>query len=230
MILPVLPVYHQEMDESAQLKDKVALVTGASSGIGAATAQLLTASGAKVAAVARRKDLLDQLGVAETYAVDLSDPLQAQQLAADVEDAHGRVDILVNNAAVRIDGPMDQVSVEDLDSSFQLNALTPFVLAGRLLPGMKSRGEGVIANVVAPKVSGGRKEMGAYAASKAALESTTQTLRQEAGGSSGVAVFAFDPGWVKTDLAPDGTDTPEEAAKRLVAHIEAGKGSREVLS
>ena len=218
------------MDESAQLKDKVALVTGASSGIGAATAQLLTASGAKVAAVARRKDLLDQLGVAETYAVDLSDPLQAQQLAADVEDAHGRVDILVNNAAVRIDGPMDQVSVEDLDSSFQLNALTPFVLAGRLLPGMKSRGEGVIANVVAPKVSGGRKEMGAYAASKAALESTTQTLRQEAGGSSGVAVFAFDPGWVKTDLAPDGTDTPEEAAKRLVAHIEAGKGSREVLS
>ena len=218
------------MDEAAQLKDKVALVTGASSGIGAATAQLLTASGAKVAAVARRKDLLDQLGVAETYAVDLSDPLQAQQLAADVEDAHGQVDILVNNAAVRIDGPMDQVSVEDLDSSFQLNALTPFVLAGRLLPGMKSRGEGVIANVVAPKVSGGRKEMGAYAASKAALESTTQTLRQEAGGSSGVAVFAFDPGWVKTDLAPDGTDTPEEAAKRLVAHIEAGKGSREVLS
>lgn len=218
------------MDHSAQLKGKVALVTGASSGIGAATARLLTASGARVAAVARRKDLLDQLGVAETYAVDLSDPLQAQQLAADVEDAHGQVDILVNNAAIRIDGPMDQVSVEDLDSSFQLNALTPFVLAGRLLPGMKSRGEGVIANVVAPKVSGGRKEMGAYAASKAALESTTQTLRQEAGGSSGVAVFAFDPGWVKTDLAPDGTDTPEEAAKRLVAHIGAGKGSREVLS
>jgi uncharacterized protein len=218
------------MEEDSRIEGKVVLLTGASSGIGAATAQLLTAKGAIVVAVARRKDLLDQLGVAETYAVDLSDPSQAQQLAADVEDAHGRVDVLVNNAAVRVDGSVDQVSVEDLDSSFQLNALTPFVLAGRLLPGMKTRREGVIANVVAPKVSGGRKEMGAYAASKAALESTTQTLRQEAGGSSGVAVFAFDPGWVKTDLAPDGTDTPEEAAKRLVEHIEAGKSSRDVLS
>lgn len=217
------------MEGSFQLEGKVALVTGASSGIGAATAKLLSSKGATVAAVARRKDLLDQLGAAESYAVDLSDPQQAQQLAADVEDAHGRVDILVNNAAVRIDGSIDQISVEDLDSSFQLNALTPFVLAGRLMPGMKDRGEGVIANLVAPKVSGGRKEMGAYAASKAALESTTQTLRQEAGGSSGVAVFAFDPGWVKTDLAPDGTDTPEAAAERLVAHIEAGKSSRDVL-
>ena len=218
------------MTNTDQLEGKVALVTGASSGIGAATARLLTSKGVTVAAVARRKDLLDGLGAAETYAVDLSDPLQAQQVAADVEDAHGRVDILINNAAVRIDGPIDQISVEDLDSSFQLNALTPFVLAGKLLPGMKQRGEGVIANVVAPKVSGGRKEMGAYAASKAALESTTQTLRQEAGGSSGVGVFAFDPGWVKTDLAPDGTDTPEDAAERLVGHVEAGKSSREVLS
>lgn len=218
------------MAGEASLDGKVALVTGASSGIGAATARLLAQRGATVVAVARRKDLLDQLGVTETESVDLSDPVQAQQLAANVEDRHGRVDILVNNAAVRIDGPADQISLEDLDSSFQLNALTPFVLAGRLLPGMKSRGEGVIANVVAPKVSSGRKEMGAYAASKAALESTTQTLRQEAGGSSGVAVFAFDPGWVKTDLAPDGNDSPEEAAERLVAHIEAGKGSRDILA
>ena len=220
----------RSVSDQGSLGGKIALVTGASSGIGAATARLLKQRGAIVVAVARRQDLLDQLGVDETESVDLSDPVQAQQLAANVEDRHGRVDILVNNAAVRIDGPADQISVEDLDSSFQLNALTPFVLAGRLLPGMKARGEGVIANVVAPKVSGGRKEMGAYAASKAALESTTQTLRQEAGGSSGVAVFAFDPGWVKTDLAPDGTDTPEDAAEKLVSHIETGKGSREVLS
>ena len=71
--------------------------------------------------------------------------------------------------------------------------------------------------------------MGAYAASKAALESLTQTLRQEVGGK-GVAVFAFDPGWVRTDLAPDGKEEPEAAAGRLVAHLAAGKGSREVLS
>jgi NAD(P)-dependent dehydrogenase (short-subunit alcohol dehydrogenase family) len=86
-----------------------------------------------------------------------------------------------------------------------------------------------VCNVAAPKVSGGRRGMGAYAASKAALESFTQTLRQEVGGK-GIAVFAFDPGWVRTDLAPDGPDAPEDAAARLLVHLRAGKGSREVLA
>ena len=116
-------------------------------------------------------------------------------------EAHGRVDVLVNNAGVRIDGAVADVGLEDLDRAFQVNALSPFALAGALAGPMAERGEGVIANVVAPKVSGGRKGMGAYAASKAALESVTQTLRQEVGGR-GVAVFAFDPGWVKTGARP----------------------------
>jgi NAD(P)-dependent dehydrogenase (short-subunit alcohol dehydrogenase family) len=72
--------------------------------------------------------------------------------------------------------------------------------------------------------------MAPYAASKAALWSFTQTLRQEVGGK-GVSVFGFDPGWVKTDLAPDGNDTPEAAAARLVARIaEAPRSAREPLT
>jgi NAD(P)-dependent dehydrogenase (short-subunit alcohol dehydrogenase family) len=95
---------------------------------------------------------------------------------------------------------------------------------------MVERGEGVVANVLAPQVSPGRRGMGAYAASKAALESFTQTLRQEVGGGKGVAVFGFDPGWVKTELAPDGSDEPEEAAGRLLAAITRGRSSRDILS
>ena len=212
------------------LSGSVCLVTGASSGIGAALARQLTARGAVVAAAARRGTLLGSLGVASVHSADLSDPADALRLADEVLGTHGRVDVLVNNAGVRIDGAVAGVSLDDLDRSFQVNALSPFVLAGRLAPGMVERGSGVIASVVAPQISGGRRGMGAYAASKAALESLTQTLRQEVGGGRGVAVFAFDPGWVRTALAPDGPGEPDGAAARLVGHVEAGRSAREILS
>jgi NAD(P)-dependent dehydrogenase (short-subunit alcohol dehydrogenase family) len=213
-----------------ELRGSVCLVTGASSGIGAALVRALSARGATVAAAARRTDLLAGLGAASSHRVDLSDPADALRLADEVVGAHGRVDVLVNNAGVRVDGTVAEVSLEDLDRSFQVNALSPFVLAGGLAPGMVERGSGVIANVVAPQVSGGRRGMGAYAASKAALESLTQTLRQEIGAGKGVAVFAFDPGWVRTDLAPDGPEDPAAAAERLAAHVQGGRSAREILS
>jgi len=212
------------------LSGRVCLVTGASSGIGAALVRALNARGALVAAAARREDLLAGLGTASTHRVDLSDPADAQRLAAAVLRAHGRVDVLVNNAGVRLDGAVTEVDLDDLDRSFQVNVLSPFVLAGCLAPGMVERGSGVVANVLAPKVSGGRRGMGAYAASKAALESLTQTLRQEIGGARGVAVFGFDPGWVRTALAPDGPEDPQDAAERLLGHLEAARSSREILS
>jgi NAD(P)-dependent dehydrogenase (short-subunit alcohol dehydrogenase family) len=212
-----------------ELSGKVVLVTGASRGIGRATAEALVARGATVAAAASTTDALGDLGAASTHAFDLSDPANAAALAEEVEQAHGRVDVLVNNAGTRVDQLITHVDLEDLDRSFQVNALSPYVLAGRLASGMAERGEGVVVNLVAPVVSPGRRGMGPYASSKAALESLTNTLRQEVGGK-GVAVFGFDPGWVKTDLAPDGKEEPAAVAERLVAHIEAGKGSKTPLS
>lgn len=211
------------------LPGSVCLVTGASSGIGAATARALAARGALVAATARRGGLLAGCGAASTHVADLSDPADALRLADEVLERYGRVDVLVNNAGVRVDGPVAEIALDDLDRSFQVNVLSPFVLCGRLAPGMVDRGAGVIANVAAPQVSGGRRTMGAYAASKAGLESLTQTLRQELGGGRGVAVFAFDPGWVRTALAPDGPEEPDAAAERLVEHLAAGRSSREIL-
>jgi NAD(P)-dependent dehydrogenase (short-subunit alcohol dehydrogenase family) len=209
---------------------KVVLVTGASSGIGAALSRQLVEAGATVVAAARRQELLDELGAAASFRVDLSDPADALRLADEAVGRFGQVDVLVNNAGVRLDSPAVDASLEEIDQSFQVNVLSPMVLAGRLVPGMVERGEGVVANVLAPQVSPGRRGMGAYAASKAALESFTQTLRQEVGGGKGVAVFGFDPGWVKTGLAPDGSDEPEDAASRLLAAIARGRSSRDILS
>lgn len=212
------------------MNGKTVLVTGASSGIGAALAARLVADGATVAVSARRGDLLEGLGAAAAVPADLSDPADALRLAEEVLGRLGRVDVLVNNAGVRHDAAIGEIGLEELDESFQVNVLSPMVLAGRLVPGMVERGEGVVANVVAPQVSPGRRGMGAYAASKAALESFTQTLRQEVGGGSGVAVFAFDPGWVRTGLAPDGPDDPASAAARLAEAIARGRSSRDILS
>lgn len=195
---------------------KICLVTGGTRGIGLAAAGALREAGAVVVAVGRAD-------------ADLADPAEAADLAARVLAEHGRVDVLVNNAAVRLDAKVAALSLEDLDASFQINVLSPVVLAGTLVPGMVERGSGVVVNLVAPAVAGGRRGMVAYAASKAALWSFTQTLGQEV-GAKGVSVFGFDPGWVATDLAPDGTGTAEDAAARLVARIvEAPRRAREPL-
>jgi 3-oxoacyl-[acyl-carrier protein] reductase len=200
-----------------ELNGKVCLVTGGTRGIGAATAAALEQAGATVVAVGRAD-------------ADFADPADAAALAERVLEEHGRVDVLVNNAAVRLDAPVAATELDALDASFQVNVLSPIVLAAALTPGMAERGEGVVVNLVAPAVSGGRRGMAPYAASKAALWSFTQTLRQEVGGK-GVSVFGFDPGWVKTNLAPDGKDEPAAAAQRLLARIvEAPRSAREPLT
>lgn len=212
-----------------ELSGKICLVTGASRGIGRATAAALVDQGAVVAAAATDTGPLADLGAASVHAADLGDPADALRLLDEVVAEHGRVDVLVCNAAVRVDGRVDELSLDDADRAFQVNVLSPLALAGGALPGMRERGEGAIVTLVAPMVSGGRKGMGAYAASKAALASLTATLRQEAG--TGVLVVAFDPGWVKTDLAPDGKEEPGPVADRLVAHLrELTRSPREPVS
>lgn len=212
-----------------ELTGSIVLVTGASRGIGRAVAEALIAKGATVAAAATSTERLADLGAASVHAADLSDPANALALAEEVEAAHGRIDVLINNAGLRVDQLVTHAELEDVDRSFQVNVISPYVLAGRLAGPMAERGEGAVVNLVAPMVSPGRRGMGPYASSKAALESLTNTLRQEVGGK-GVAVFGFDPGWVKTDLAPDGKEEPGPVAERLLAHLEAGKGSKTPLS
>ncbi len=195
-----------------ELSGTTVLVTGASRGIGRAVAELLAERGARVHVAARDEAALREVpGAAGVHRADLSDPAEALALAEEV----GAVDVLVNNAGVRVDGAVAEVGLEALDHAFQVNALSPFVLAGALGPGAQA-----VVNVVAPAVAGGHKGLGAYAASKAAMASMSTTLRQEL-RRHGVQVVAFDPGLVRTGLNPQGTDEPRAAAERLVAELEA---------
>jgi NAD(P)-dependent dehydrogenase (short-subunit alcohol dehydrogenase family) len=212
-----------------ELSGKVCLVTGASRGIGRATAAALVERGAVVAAAATTTEALGDLGAASVHAADLGDPADALRLVDAVTAEHGRVDVLICNAAVRVDGRVDELDLEAADRAFQVNVLSPLAMAGAVVPAMRERGEGAVVTLLAPMVSGGRKGMGAYAASKAALASLTATLRQEAG--SGVLVLGFDPGWVRTDLAPDGKEEPGPVAGRLVGHLETtSRSPREPVS
>ena len=214
------------------LNGQICLVTGASSGIGRELAMLLADAGATVAISARREPELQELAArigdaATVHPCDLSDPAHALALADDVVAEHGRIDVLALVAGVKVPGPISALSLDDLDRSMQVNAISPIALAGRVAPAMVERGSGVIATV-STLIRSGRRDLGAYGGAKAALESMTQSLRQEV-AAKGVAVFSFDPGWVRTGMSPDGTEEPVDAAARLLEHIAASKSSREVL-
>lgn len=229
MIPPDAPLVNRGME----LTGRIALVTGASSGIGRELALQLGEAGATVALSARREPELHEVdaaigGTASVHPCDLSDPAHALALADRVIKLHGRIDILACVAGVKVPGPLSALSLDDLDRSIQVNAIAPMALASRVAPSMVERGDGVVATVTT-SISGGKRGLGAYAGAKAALESMTQSLRQEIGGK-GVAVFCFDPGWVRTGMSPDGTEEPAAAAERLLHHICAARGSREVLA
>jgi NAD(P)-dependent dehydrogenase (short-subunit alcohol dehydrogenase family) len=147
------------MDATAGLPEPtvgtVALVTGASSGIGAATARMLAAGGTTVALVARRADRLEEvlaecLGTApdsRAWPADLSDPEQAAALARSIWDAHGGVDVLVNNAGVPLRRPVQRLTLAEVERAMTINYLSPVAMTLALLPGMLERGRGTIVNV-----------------------------------------------------------------------------------
>jgi acyl-CoA synthetase (AMP-forming)/AMP-acid ligase II/NAD(P)-dependent dehydrogenase (short-subunit alcohol dehydrogenase family) len=159
---------------------KVVLVTGASSGVGRATARRLGAAGATVLLVARRIELLEALreeieadgGKAFVHPCDLSKPERAAQLATEVLDQHGRVDVVVSNAGVSIRRWLSQSydRFGDFDRTIRINYLGPVALLLGLLPSMRARGSGHVVNVSTMGVDFPALRWSAYIASKAAFE------------------------------------------------------------
>jgi len=191
------------------LKDKTALVTGASVGIGRALAPALADRGVVLAIAARRTaalaELADEIAAAGhrrpvVLEVDLAKRGNAADLAARAEAALGHVDILVNNAGANILG--SQFGAGDSEAMrqlFELNYWSPLALIQALVPGMRARREGVVVNVtslagVAPWVFTGH-----YSSTKAALSLATETLRLELNGS-GVHVMELMAGPTETAL------------------------------
>ncbi len=183
-----------------RLAGKVALVTGASSGIGRASAVALARAGARVLAHGRAGDRLAALA-AEIDAVplpaDLSDPSAVRGLARAALDTAGRVDVLVNNAGIGWAGPFTGMGDEDVPRLVAVNLVAPIELTRALLPAMLARREGHLMFVGSIAGRMGVAEEAVYAATKAGLDTFAESLRFEVHGT-GVAVGVLIPGVVDT--------------------------------
>jgi NAD(P)-dependent dehydrogenase (short-subunit alcohol dehydrogenase family) len=185
-----------------ELADKVAVVTGASKGIGLEVVRELAGEGAKVVAGARHVQSLEGIPGVTPVPVDLADPDGPGQLVAHAVDELGRVDVLVNNvgaAHVRLDGFL-AVSDEDFESSLRLNFFAALRAIRAAVLDMRTRNEGTIVNVASVnsffEPDGGVID---YGAAKAALVNLAKSLSQEL-GPSGIRITSVSPGPVATDL------------------------------
>jgi short-subunit dehydrogenase len=216
----------------------VALVTGASSGIGAATARRLAREpGSKLVLVARREDrlraLADELGGATVIAVDLTDPEAAARVARTVEEEHGRLDLLVNNAGAAWRGTFGESGWANVERHMQLNFEAVLRLTEALLPLLRSSAPSAIVNVASTAGRVSRPRSGSYSASKFALVGWTDALHLEE-RQNGIHVGMVLPGFVATEGFPQRELTERRATRWMVsspekvaeAIVDAGPGGR----
>ncbi len=192
---------------TGKLANKVAIVTGASSGIGEATAIALSIEGAKVVITARRSDRLEALaqrirekdGQVLPIVADISDEAQVQQVIEQTQAKWGTVDILINNAGVMLLGPIEGADTEDWRRMFNLNVLGLLYGIHRVLPIMKAQGGGHIINVssVAGRVIKGG--FAVYCATKWSVNVISEALRQEV-YKNNIRITSIEPGLVETEL------------------------------
>jgi NAD(P)-dependent dehydrogenase (short-subunit alcohol dehydrogenase family) len=186
------------------LEGKVALVTGATSGIGQAAAIQLALQGASVIVHGRDAnrgaavvaEIENSGGSARFVGADLGEPAQALRLAEEAGD----VDILVNNAGFAWFGPSAKLDANTLDQLFAANVQAPYLLVSVLAPKMVVRGEGVIINIASRAGTVGQPNTAAYGATKAALASFARSWAAEY-GPAGIRVNAISPGPVYTNAA-----------------------------
>ena len=213
------------------LKDRTALVTGSTSGIGKATAIALAARGAHVLVVGRNeqraKDVVAEIegsGGSATFRLTTLGDLESADELVDwaTEAGGGHVDILINNVGVALLGPSSAATEPEFDETFALNVKVPFFLVASLAPAMAERGWGSIVNISTMVASFGQGGMAMYGASRAALELLTKAWAAEY-GPSGVRVNAVAPGPTRTALMET---VPEEMVIELAALAPAGRVAR----
>jgi len=186
------------------ISGKVMVVTGASSGIGAATARAAASRGARLVLAARNQERLDELaeeiGGALTVATDMRRPDQISRLFEAVIDRHDRVDVLVNNAGQGLHVPVEQIKIDDLIAITELNVYGALRAMQAAIPLMRAAGGGSIVNV-----SSGTTQMAnpvgtaAYSATKAGLNMLSRAARAEL-ADDGIAVSTVYPFVTKTEF------------------------------
>lgn len=224
-----------------QIDNSVIVITGASSGIGAATARAATAAGARVVLAARREDRLRELAAeldgAIAVACDVTDQAQVDSLAQAVLDAFGRIDVLVNNAGQGLQAEVADISLDDFRGVLELNLVAPLAMMQAVLPTMKRQGAGTVINVSSGTTFADVPGTGGYVATKIALERLSAIARNEL-ETTGVTVSTMIPfatsteflssiraGRAEAETMTSGAsfDTPEQVADAILALIESGE-------
>ena len=215
---------------SAAQTGRTVLVTGASSGIGAALARALAHRGDTVALVARRADRLDAVLAdcrttspdSARWAADLSDPEAAANLALQIWDHYGGLDVVVNNAAVPMRRHVTRLTMVEVERTMRINYFSPVAISLAVLPRMLERGSGTIVNVSSLGGRLGITAEAAYSGSKFALAGWSESLAVDL-DRSGVSIKLILPGAIDTEIwdQPDNDaplyDGPKEPPEEIAA-------------
>ncbi|OGK46149.1 hypothetical protein A3B46_03015 [Candidatus Roizmanbacteria bacterium RIFCSPLOWO2_01_FULL_39_19] len=226
------------------IQDKVAIVTGATSGIGLETARLLHAQGAHLALVARSRDKLEELvkKLPESFIVvaDLSKEGEARDIVKQACNHFGRVEIVVNNAGCGYDGLVENLNTDKVRQIFELNFIAPLAIMQETIPLMRKQGEGSIVNISSGTSLLNIPNISAYSSIKSALTRLSLTAREEL-ESSNIVVSVVYPYVTDTNFGnnvlsgprqkeiPDKDDVlpppdkPEYIASKIIEVIETGE-------
>ena len=226
------------------VRNKIVVITGASSGIGLATAKLFSKQGAKLALVSRSKEKLEKLSreLPESIAVpaDMTKKDEIKKMIEEIKKHFGRIDVLINNAGQGYDSPVEKTDIDLFYYIFNLDVLGPLIAMQQVIPMMKKQGGGVIINISSGTALMYLPNMGAYSAMKRALANISLTAREELKENNIIVSVLYpyitltdfekntikDPSLAKsndeeeTDWFPP--DTAEYVAQKLLEGIESG--------
>ena len=185
------------------LNGRVALVTGATSGIGRASAEALAAAGAKLVVTGRRAEMLEELAArlpdGRAIVGDITDPELPDRLVGAALEAHGRLDLCVNNAGVIAMGTIEEIDIDAVCGMVRVNVEAAMRMAYTAVKHFRGAGSGHLINMSSVLGTKVRAGIGAYAGTKHAIEAMSEALRLELMGT-GIKISCVEPGLVMTEL------------------------------